>query len=158
MREAFGPPHNPAELVDEYIASAFSVPQLTAELNDPRSLFFLLEQNGLAIGYAKIRRTKPPRQIPEPYRQAGTAVEIQRIYLLAVHTGQGQGRLVMNYCLTWARQQKYRAVWLGVWERNERALAFYEKAGFERFGFHYFMFGSERQRDYWLLKPLNKPG
>jgi len=157
VREAFGPPHNPVELVEEYTESAFSVAQMTAELSDPRSVFFLLEQNGLAIGYAKMRWTKPPRQLPAVYRRTGAVVEIQRIYLLAAYTGQGQGRLAMDHCLAWARQGSYRAVWLGVWERNERALTFYRKAGFERVGFHYFMFGSERQRDYWMLKPLNEP-
>ena len=157
MYEAFGPPHNPAQLVDEYIKSAFSTVQMTGELNDPQSVFFLLEYNRMAIGYAKMRRTKPPRQLPEPYRKTRAAVEIQRIYLLAAYTGQGQGRLLMDHCLDWARQHQYQAVWLGVWERNERALTFYRKVGFKRVGFHYFMFGSERQRDYWLFKPLNEP-
>ncbi len=156
MREAFGPPHNPTQLVEEYIETAFSVAQLTAELNDPQAVFFLLEQDGLARGYAKLRRIKPPRQLPAGYRQVGASVEIQRIYLLAAYTGRGQGRLLMNHCLDWARQHQYRAVWLGVWERNERALTFYRKVGFERVGFHYFTFGSERQRDYWLFKPLNE--
>lgn len=150
MREAFGPPHNPADLVDEYIHSAITEPLLAAELTDRRSTFFLLESaEKKLIGYAKMRRHAPPRQMTE--RQA---VEIQRIYLLQAHVGQGQGRLLMEHCLSWAREQGYRAVWLGVWERNERALAFYQKLGFERFGYHYFQFGSERQRDFWLQKQL----
>jgi len=49
-------------------------------------------------------------------------------------------------------------VWLGVWERNYRARAFYEKMGFEPFGFHYFQFGPERQRDLWLQKQLDAEG
>lgn len=157
IRQAFGPPYNPAPLVEEYIDQAFSVAQMTAELMDAGAAFFLLEQDRVVIGYAKMRRAKPLRQLPKLYRQAGNAVEIQRIYLLAEYIGQGQGRLLMEHCLSWARQQQYRAVWLGVWERNERALSFYKKLGFEPIGFHYFMFGSERQRDFWLLKPLNEP-
>jgi len=155
MREAFGPPYNPVELVEEYIQSAISQSGLEAELTDPCATFFVLENGeGKRIGYAKLRRHAPPRQMPEPYRRTGNAVEIQRIYLLNAHVGQGQGRLLMNYCLDWARSQGFAAVWLGVWERNERALAFYKKMGFDHFGFHYFQFGSERQRDFWLLKPL----
>lgn len=150
MREAFGPPHNPAELVEEYIQSAINVTQLTTELTDPRAAFFLLEQpNGTAIGYAKLRRHAPPRRMT-----TRNAVEIQRIYLLQTAVGQGQGQRLMEYCLDWAKQRGYAAVWLGVWERNKRALAFYRKMGFERFGFHYFQFGSERQRDFWLQKQL----
>ncbi|GAB4014627.1 GNAT family N-acetyltransferase [Spirosoma koreense] len=150
MRDTFGPPYNPTDLVEEYIQSAFSVPALTAELADPRATFFLLEQpDGTPIGYAKLRRHAPPRRMTER-----NAVEIQRIYLSQRQIGQGQGRLLMEHCLDWAQTQGYAAVWLGVWERNERAIAFYERMGFTRFGYHYFQFGSERQRDFWLQKQL----
>ncbi|MFD2574485.1 GNAT family N-acetyltransferase [Spirosoma soli] len=150
LREAFGPPHNPAELVDEYIQSAITERIIEAELTDSRSTFFLLESaDGAAIGYAKLRRHAPPRRMRER-----NAIEIQRIYLLKSQVGQGQGRFLMQHCLDWAAEQGYAAVWLGVWEQNERALTFYKKAGFERFGYHYFQFGSERQRDYWLQKQL----
>jgi len=153
MREAFGPPYNPAELVDEYIWSAITQPILETELADVRSWFFLLETaDRTPVGYAKLRRHAPPRRMPQPHRQ--NAVEIQRIYLLQSQTGQGQGKQLMRYCLDWAQLAGYGAVWLGVWERNDRALCFYQKMGFERFGYHYFLFGSERQRDFWLYKPL----
>lgn len=153
MREAFGPPHNPAELVDEYIRSAITLPILETELADPRSWFFLLETNDRTpVGYAKLRRHSPPRRMPRPHQR--NAIEIQRIYLLQDQVGQGQGKLLMNYCLDWARLAGYGAVWLGVWKRNERALTFYQNMGFERFGYHYFLFGSERQRDFWLYKSL----
>lgn len=153
MREAFGPPHNPAELVDEYIQSAITQPILEIELTDPRSWFFLLETDDQTpVGYAKLRRHTPPRQMPQPHRQ--NAIEIQRIYLLQSQVGQGQGKQLINHCLDWARAGGHRAVWLGVWERNDRALTFYQKMGFTRFGYHYFLFGSERQRDFWLYKLL----
>ena len=150
MREAFGPPHNPAELVEEYLQLAISVPILTAELADSRSIFFVLElPDGTPIGYAKLRQHAPPRRMKNR-----NAIEIQRIYLLQNQIGQGQGRMLLGHCLNWAREKGYNAAWLGVWERNERAIAFYKKMGFERFGFHYFQFGSERQRDFWLQKQL----
>jgi ribosomal protein S18 acetylase RimI-like enzyme len=150
MREAFGPPYNSAELVEEYIQSAITVPLMETELQDPRATFFLLEQpDKTVVGYAKLRRHAPPRRVAER-----NAIEIQRIYLLKTQTGRGQGRKLMEHCLNWSCQQGYRAVWLGVWERNTNAMAFYEKMGFVRFGFHYFQFGSERQRDFWLWKSL----
>lgn len=155
LRAAFGPPHNPAELVEEYIQTAITQPIIEAELADTRSTFFLMEQpDSMPIGYAKLRQHTPPRQMPKPYRRAGDAVEIQRIYLLPSQVGQGQGQRLMQHCLDWAYKEGYKVVWLGVWERNGRALRFYEKLGFQRFGFHYFQFGSERQRDFWLQKQL----
>ncbi|CCH53889.1 GCN5-related N-acetyltransferase [Fibrisoma limi BUZ 3] len=153
MREAFGPPHNPAELVDEYIAQALTLPIVEHELQDPRATFLLAEADNELMGYAKLRRHAPPRQMPQSYRQCNP-LEIQRIYLLQAHVGQGRGQALMQHCLKTARAQACGVVWLGVWERNERALSFYKKIGFERFGFHYFQFGSERQRDYWMLKEL----
>ena len=149
MRESFGPPHNPIDLVDEYIQSSITVPLIETELVDNQSFFFLLEPEGTPIGYVKLRRCRPPRRMVNR-----NAIEIQRIYLLKTHLGQGQGRMLMEFCLDWARNQGYTAVWLGVWERNERALGFYKRMGFEQFGFHYFQFGAERQRDFWLQKQL----
>ena len=155
MREAFGPPHNPMELVEEYIQSNLTVAALTDEITDPRATFFLTESpEGTPTGYAKLRQQAPPRQMPKLVRQAGKLIEIQRIYLRQTYVGQGQGRRLMEHCLMWAQDQGYSTVWLGVWERNTRALAFYETMGFTRFGFHYFQFGSERQRDFWLYKQL----
>ena len=40
-----------------------------------------------------------------------------------------------------------RTVWLGVWERNLRAQAFYRKHGFAPIGSQIFMFGTEPQTD-----------
>ncbi|MFD2932944.1 GNAT family N-acetyltransferase [Spirosoma flavum] len=152
MREAFGPPHNPAELVDEYIQSACTQSILEAELADSRSTFFLLDlPDGTPIGYAKLRRHAPPRRMTNR-----NAIEIQRIYLLQSQIGKGQGQTLINHCIDWAKAQGYTAVWLGVWERNERAISFYKKMGFEPLGFHYFQFGSERQRDFWLQKQINR--
>ncbi|GAA4461617.1 GNAT family N-acetyltransferase [Nibrella saemangeumensis] len=150
MREAFGPPHNPAELVDAYIRQTYSVPVMQQELADSRSTYLLMETPaGEDIGYARLYRHAPPRRMRER-----RALEIQRIYLREAYLGQGLGRQLMNHCLAQARAEGYKAVWLGVWERNERGLAFYRKIGFEPFGWHYFQFGTERQRDYWLQKPL----
>ena len=38
-------------------------------------------------------------------------------------------------------------VWLGVWERNPRAISFYRKVGFAEVGEHVFQLGSDPQRD-----------
>lgn len=149
-REAFGPPHNPAEVVEDYIRTDFTVAMLAEELGDPKAVFFVVEDaDGQAVGYAKLRRRTPPPQI----RQR-PAIEIQRIYLLNRVIGQGLGRQLMEYCLTFARADGYVTVWLGVWERNLAALNFYARMGFSRVGWHYFQFGTERQRDFWLQKQL----
>ncbi|RRB15661.1 GNAT family N-acetyltransferase [Larkinella knui] len=146
MQEAFGPPHNPAELVEAYITNTFSVENTRRELIDSKNTFLLvISPDQEVVGYAKLRRDRPPRQLKGQH-----AIEIQRLYVSARQIGQGLGRQLMQNCLTRARQEGYKAVWLGVWERNERAIAFYKRMGFETCGWHYFQFGNERQRDYWM--------
>lgn len=150
MHEAFGPPHNPTEWVEQYATQALTPSVLAEELTDPRSAYFLLETDDQqAIGYVKLRKKAPPRRLTER-----KALEIQRIYLVESAIGQGQGRMLMEHCLETARQQGYRAVYLGVWERNLRGIRFYEKMGFQPFGWHYFQFGTDRQRDIWLARSL----
>jgi ribosomal protein S18 acetylase RimI-like enzyme len=46
-----------------------------------------------------------------------------------------------------ARELGARTVWLGVWERNPRGIAFYEKCGFRHLGAADFWVGSDRQND-----------
>ena len=155
MREAFGLPHNPVEITEAYIAGAFTPGQLAAELADPRSTFLMAytDENEL-VGYARLYRRTAPRRMPEPFRRAGQAIEIERLYFLQTAIGQGQGQQLMDHCLDMARAEGYRAVWLGVWERNPRAMRFYERNGFVRFGWHYFQFGPDRQRDFWMMRTL----
>ncbi len=149
-REAFGPPHNPADVVDEYIRTDFAIDTVRCELSDPVATFLVVEDPaGQLIGYAKLRRRTPPRQI-----RLRPAIEIQRIYLLKRAIGQGQGRLLMEHCLTVARNENYAVAYLGVWEYNQSAIAFYNRLGFTQVGWHYFQFGSDRQRDFWLQKQL----
>jgi ribosomal protein S18 acetylase RimI-like enzyme len=51
-----------------------------------------------------------------------------------------------------------RTLWLGVWERNERAKAFYTKNGFIDVGSHVFMVGREAQTDRILVRTCVKTG
>mgnify|MGYP002777666694 CR=1 FL=1 len=150
--EAFGPPLNLATNVEAYVSSAFTTERLGDELLDPAATFLLAETpEGQLVGYAKLRRHRPPRQLRGQH-----AVEIQRLYVLNERTGTGLGRLLMDRCCLLARQEGFEAIWLGVWERNARGIRFYEKMGFQRVGWHYFQFGSERQRDYWMSKSIRE--
>lgn len=146
MREAFGPPMNPMEWVDAYIEEGLTLPIIQEELSNPRAHFFVLEsETGELVGYTKLRQKAPPRRMTER-----NAIEIQRIYLLKSHIGGGLGQKLLNHCLTNAKQQGYKAVYLGVWERNQHAIRFYERQGFKPFGWHVFQFGPDRQRDIWM--------
>lgn len=121
------------------------------ELGDGNNTFWVVvDAEQKLVGYAKLVKKRPPRQLRGQH-----AIEIQRLYVSEAQIGNGLGRQLMNQCLEQARQEGYQSVWLGVWEHNERAIRFYEKMGFQRCGWHYFQFGPERQRDYWMKKDVS---
>ena len=53
-----------------------------------------------------------------------------------------------------ARERSATTLWLGVWERNDRARAFYTKCGFTDAGEHIFLFGTDPQTDRVMVTSL----
>ena len=83
-----------------------------------------------------------------------TALEIEKIYILKAFLSQGLGKQMMSFSIERAIQQDKKYLWLGVWENNFTALAFYKKMGFEQFGTHDFDMGGDLQTDLMLKKTL----
>lgn len=139
----------PAEDMQLYLSTWFTVEQLTNELRDPQSLFLLAEVAGAPAGYAKMQAGEIPACISDPQ-----AIELSRLYVEQQHFGSGVGPALMQACLDEARQRGHRTVYLGVWEHNHRAQAFYRKWGFEKVGEHVFMMGRDAQTDWWMERAL----
>lgn len=148
--DTFADNNDPQELA-RYLEESFSEAQIQRELEHPDSFFYLLEGEGRDLGYLKLNLLGA---FSDQVNLSG-ALELQRIYLLPAAQGRGAGRLLMAKAREVARQHGCARIWLGVWERNERAIAFYHKLGFAEFGRHTFMFGAEAQTD--LLMCLELP-
>src|SRR6185436_3613306 len=99
--------------------------QQMAELADPASTFLIAEVGGLATGYAMLRAGEPEEGVDGP-----KPIELVRLYVSREWLGHGVGEALMGECVHEARQAGHRTIWLGVWERNERAQAFYRKWNF----------------------------
>jgi ribosomal protein S18 acetylase RimI-like enzyme len=100
----------------------------------------------LPVGYVKLRDGKKPEEIENQ-----SALEIARLYSVTSMIGKGVGRLLMEKSLETARALQKEVVWLGVWEKNQRAIDFYRRFGFEKFSQCNFLLGNDLQRD-WLMK------
>jgi diamine N-acetyltransferase len=148
FRDTFGPV-NTAENMDRYLTSTFTVERITQEFDEKSTVFFLAQENGKPLGYAKVRAAE----------EAGVAgnrpLEIERLYARANVIGKGIGKALMEACLAHGRSNGYDVVWLGVWEHNHRALQFYKKWGFEKFSQHVFMLGLDVQTDLLFQKKIN---
>ncbi len=74
-------------------------------------------------------------------------MEIERIYVRKTFQGKGIGRILINFALSKASELTVQHVWLGVWEKNTRAISFYLRMGFSTICHHNFMMGDDKQRD-----------
>ncbi len=149
--EAFGADNTPED-VAAHLAATFTPERLAHELSDPSSRMLIAEVGSTPAGYAKLQWVDPPDCVSGP-----KPVELARIYVLAERHGHGVGRALMERCVEEARGSGAETMWLGVWERNEGAHAFYRKLGFAHVGYKHFMVGSDKQRDWVMERDLRLP-
>jgi ribosomal protein S18 acetylase RimI-like enzyme len=134
---------NTPENMQAYLDAAFERGKLLAELEDPGSAFYFLYMDDALVGYLKLNEGPSQTDLKDP-----DSLEIERIYVVPGWQGQGLGKYLIREALEIARRRGKRCVWLGVWEKNERAIVFYQRMGFRVIGTHEFIMGDERQTDY----------
>jgi diamine N-acetyltransferase len=140
---------NAPENMKAYMDKAFDMQQLEREFKHQESAFFLLWIDEQAQGYLKLNWGAAQTEQHDP-----KAMEIERIYLKQACHGQGYAQLLIELALEQARNKGCSQLWLGVWEHNPRAIAFYEKCGFTVFATHPFFMGEEQQTDLLMQRGL----
>ena len=146
--ETFAADNSPEDMA-AYLAASFDLAQQSAELNDPASTFFIAEVGGLAAGYAQLHAGEPAEGV-----EGSKPVELVRLYVSREWLGRGVGEALMRACVDEARRAGHETIWLGVWERNGRAQAFYRKWNFRAVGEHVFLLGSDPQTDILMERAL----
>ena len=148
FRETFEDHCSPEDL-DAFLANTYSETRQRAELADPSRPAIVLEIHGEPAGFAQLRLGHR-----EPCIRAARPVELQRIYMLRAHHGGGHGAALMQSALDVALTWGADLLWLGVWESNHKALAFYARFGFREVGDHLFKLGRRSDRDLILARDL----
>jgi ribosomal protein S18 acetylase RimI-like enzyme len=142
--------HNTPQDMERYVADHFSAPRQAAELADPRLVTLVAELSGRPAGYTQLGFGPAVESVTGP-----VPVEIIRFYVDRPWHGQGLAQELMQAAAAHARAAGGRTLWLGVWERNPRAIAFYRKCGFAEVGTHTFVLGADHQRDLVLARPID---
>lgn len=142
---------NEPQNIQDYLNEAFQSQKLIAELENPDSHFYFFEKNQQVAGYLKLN-------IGAAQTEDGfeNALEIERIYVKKAFQKQGIGQKLYRFALERAKMWRKDKIWLGVWEHNENAKAFYKHLGFELAGSHSFMLGTDNQTDLLLVKDLTR--
>jgi GNAT superfamily N-acetyltransferase len=109
----------------------------------------LAEVDGTLTGFTQLHLGTPPECVT-----GASPVEVRRFYVDRPFHGRGLAKTLMQFAERTARDLGGRTLWLGVWERNPRAIAFYAKCGFIDVGSHTFIVGTEEQTDRVMARPL----
>ena len=140
---------NTAEDMSKHLASSWQPDLQRREILDPALDTLLAEVGGALAGFAMVREGKTP-----PGVTMVKPVELWRFYVDKAWQGRGLARALMTAVEDSARARGGRELWLGVWERNARAQAFYRKCGFETVGSQIFVVGTDPQTDLVMLRRL----
>jgi GNAT superfamily N-acetyltransferase len=149
FRETYSAHNTPANM-ERYVAEHFAPALQAAELADPRYITLVAELEGRPAGYTQLARGPAPACVTGP-----DPMEIIRFYVDRPWHGQGLAQELMKAAASHAHSAGAGTLWLGVWERNPRAIAFYRKCGFAEVGTHTFVLGSDHQRDLVLARPID---
>jgi ribosomal protein S18 acetylase RimI-like enzyme len=113
------------------------------ELSAPENIFLIAESDGATTGYAQLIMHSKDETL-----QGIKPLEVRRIYAAQEYIGKGVGKALMQAAIEEAKQRGCDSVWLGVWEKNPRAIEFYKKWGFKEVGTHIFTVGDDPQKDF----------
>ncbi|NRG32791.1 GNAT family N-acetyltransferase [Niallia circulans] len=141
---------NSPENMKDYLEKAFNLEQLKKELSNLSSQFYFVYLNKELAGYLKINRMDAQSE-----QMGEDSLEIERIYIKGKFQKHGIGQVLMNKAIDIAKKESKKKIWLGVWEKNKKAIRFYQKFGFVQTGAHSFYMGNEEQSDYIMIKILS---
>jgi diamine N-acetyltransferase len=139
--DTFAADNTPADMA-AYLAASFGVDRQAEEMADSAGTFLVAELDGSVVGYAHLRRGAAPVAVV-----GRSPIEIARIYADAPWIGRGVGAALMKTCIDCAASLDCDVIWLAVWERNPRAIAFYRRWGYATVGTQEFRLGRDTQGD-----------
>ncbi|GAA0848634.1 ribosomal protein S18 acetylase RimI-like enzyme [Paenibacillus sp. LBL] len=146
FNETFKDQNSPGN-INAYLERAFNLEQIEKELSNKFSQFFFVYFNNEVAGYLKVNTNDEQSE-----EMGDESLEIERIYIKSKFQKHGLGKYLLNQAKDIAVESNKKKLWLGVWEKNKNAIAFYEKMGFVQTGTHTFYMGDERQIDFIMSK------
>jgi ribosomal protein S18 acetylase RimI-like enzyme len=152
FRETFGADNRPED-VDAHCARSFGETLQRSEIADPAIITLVIEHEGELIAYTQLDWRSAPDCVG-----GSRPARIHRFYVDSLWHGTGIAQRLMEKIVAIAAEKGADRVWLAVWERNPRGIAFYRKAGFAVGGEQEFVLGSESQRDFVLVRAIDPAG
>ena len=134
-------------VLEAYIEKKFSPEIITAELNNPHAWFYIGFVDEVPVAFTKLRNDRKAKGLEQ-----NNVLEIERIYVLKEYQGVKVGKEMMDRCKAIATQDKYNIIWLQVWQRNNKAIQFYQKAGFVIYETTTFSYSKDIKQEDFLMR------
>jgi GNAT superfamily N-acetyltransferase len=139
---------NTEEDMDSYCSEHFSSGNLQREISDPGLKFLLAVEDGEILGYAKLNL------LPGKKPGAENPLEIARLYTRVDLIGKGIGKMLVNEAVHFARENNFDSVCVDAWQKNTKAVKFYEREKFVITGTTQFVLGKDVQDDFVMVRSL----
>ena len=146
---SFGAFNRPRDM-QVYLEKSFNQQDIRTDLLSEKVIYLLAMLSEQVIGYAKVSQCKAPVPVI-----GSNPIELDRIYIDLAYSNRGYGSQLLTACTETARQLGGDTLWLGVWDRNERAIRFYQQWGFEIVGEMEFVLGDDVQNDYVMARSID---
>jgi diamine N-acetyltransferase len=146
--DTYGHANDAAELA-AHAAATYDVAEVTSALRDPLVIYLVAEVGSQPAGFAKLVLESIEEGV-----DAASPAELNQLYVAAEQHGKGVGRALLTGCVDRAHGAGCDVLWLGVWEANPKAIAFYERFGLRRIGTHGFRLGTQLQTDVLMAMTL----
>ncbi len=149
-KKTFGETYSEAGLngvLDTYVEEKFNARKISAELEKTDTEFYLAFVHNTPVAFTQLRSDRVVKGL------AGKkALEIERIYVLKEYQGLKVGKELMDSCIQTAIRNGFEVLWLQVWQKNNKAIQFYQKAGFVVFDTTIFNFALNIAQDDFLMR------
>ena len=140
-----------AKDLNDHVKTAFIKEDIEAAINNNKAIFLIAFADEKAIGYVKLRWDRSHANLSAKEQN----MELERIYVSRDYWRHKTGEAMMLEAFQITKSSNYHYLWLGVWQKNNRAIDFYLKMGFEIFGTKKFFVGTEENDDFVLRIKLN---
>jgi ribosomal protein S18 acetylase RimI-like enzyme len=143
----------PDEDILSFLDKCFNENVIAEEVDDKSDFYFIAFLDKVPAGYMLLKE----EVADYAFLKNKNAIQLKRIYVLKEYHSKKIGAALMNYALEFSLERGYNAIWLGVWEHNEKAKSFYKKWGFEETGTDYdFYTGKTKHNDKWMIKVIER--
>jgi GNAT superfamily N-acetyltransferase len=146
--ETYGDTNNKSA-VAAYVDKMFNNDRIKQEINTYGERFFIAFVGDLPVGFTKLSENRIPRGL-----NGKKKIQVERIYVLKEYQGFKIGTELIEKVMQVAKDEGYKIVWLSVWQKNNKAIQFYQRAGFVIYETDIFQFGEDVHEDFLMKKEI----